>query len=402
MSGEWLRLNGDINPTAASLKAVESVIDQDLGWAQLPFENEAIKDSGLWLKKIKKSQTTLAVLGIGGSHLGLEGIYDFLKPEKKIVFFSNVDGYAFEKLLNTLNLKQTHFLAISKSGGTSETLIQLSHIMQVLKSKKMKFRDHISVITEDKVSSLKSISDEWGLNFIPMPKSVGGRFSVLTTVGLAPLMWAGVNVKKLLQGAQDASEMKAEVGMLVDFYLNTFKEEKWISVFWFYCESLKTFRHWVEQLWSESLAKKTTLSGAQAPRVSTPLVCIGANDQHSLLQQFNEGAQDKSFLFIRNMESEESKKINFIADESVSLFYKKSVGELLKVQVEATNQVMKHNGNPTQELIILDHSPQSIGALIYFFELLIASIGARLNINAYDQPGVEQVKKIVLTSLTKS
>lgn len=369
------------------------------GWVNLPYEKQYWKESLKWSQSLKKSQNHLCVLGIGGSALGTQAIYDFLAPKKKITFLSNIDGYEFERRLCHIDFRKTHFIAISKSGETSETLAQLAHLLQVLKGKKLSIKEHVSVVTEVKSSSLREIGKKYDLRFLPVPQDVGGRFSVFSNVGLAPLTWAGVNVRQVLEGARESIRFKSELDLLSKFYLKSFEDKLWISVFWIYCEALKTFGLWLEQLWSESLAKKISSHGGAAPRVSTPLVCVGPNDQHSLLQQFVEGYHDKSFLFLRNLQSESSTKIKTTECHELKLFKGKSVGEILGLQAQATRLCLQDKNISTAELQVLDHRPQTIGGLIYFFELLVATMAKQLEINAYNQPGVEEVKKVVLGTL---
>ncbi|MBK9293130.1 MAG: hypothetical protein IPM57_01605 [Oligoflexia bacterium] len=399
MSGKLLTLNEFLKADDKTLEAFDNIFlkaknkKSMMGWVDLPWSDEAYQQSNKWFKKIKKNQKTLCVFGIGGSCLGAKAIYDFLQPKKKILFFSNVDGTQFEKQLSKIKLKQTHFLFISKSGETSETLVQLAHVLALLNKTKLNLREHVSVITGLGSGKLDKIADKFKLLKLDVPKEVGGRFSVLSQVGIAPLLWAGVDIKKILAGAKQVLDYKEQVSALCDFYLKSFEKEKHISVFWFYCDALFTFGLWLSQLWSESLAK------AGGPEVSTPLICIGSNDQHSLLQQFNEGKKDKSFLFFRNLESEKSLKIKKVVVDELKLFENKSVGELLKILAQATKQVLKSKKMPVCELIVQDHSPQTIGALIYFFEVLVAVIAERINVNAYNQPGVEDGKRITLGTL---
>lgn len=370
-----------------------------MGWFHLPEQSEALKQSAAWLAKIPKSQKNLVVLGIGGSCLGAKCVYDFLKPQHQVVFCDNIDGYSFQKILNGLNLKQTHFLAISKSGETSETLFQVGHVLSLLKKKKLRANQHLSVITENKVNTLRKISAELDLPSLPMPENVGGRFSVLTNVGVAPLLWAKVDVKKLLIGARWAQTQQEMVAEMTRFYARTFQDEKWISVFWFYVDGLRTFGLWLEQLWAESLAKAVNLKNQPAPRASTPLSCIGATDQHSLLQQFQEGARDKSFLFIRCQESERSLKIQSPGSLNLNLVKGRSLGELLGIEARATQKVLENSNHLTASLMVESHKPESIGALLFLFEWLVASLGEFLEINAFNQPGVEAVKKVTLGTL---
>jgi glucose-6-phosphate isomerase len=370
-----------------------------MGWVCLPEDKQTLKDVQGWLKGLKKNQTTLCVLGIGGSCLGAKAVYDFLLPKKNILFFDNIDGHSFETRIDQLNFKNTHFLAISKSGETSETLFQLAHILEMLAGKKLKPKDHVSVITEDKPSTLKMIAAELSLQSLSVPLDVGGRFSVLSAVGLAPLLWAGVDVKKLLKGAQWAKGQKNLIASLCDFYLSSFRREEWISVFWAYVDGLKTFGLWIEQLWAESLAKAKSKDAGSAPRTSTPLSCIGATDQHSLLQQFTEGARDKSFLFLRCQESETSRKIKKPVSSKLFLAKNRSVGELLGIEASATQKILNDLNISTTRLVCKKHDAETIGALIFIFELLTATLGECLNVNAYDQPGVEAVKRVTLGTL---
>ncbi len=370
-----------------------------LGWVALPFQPEHLKACLKWKARVPTSQTTLVVLGIGGSCLGAKAAYDFILPKKDVLFLDNVDGFGFEKAIGQLNLRKSHFLVISKSGETFETLFQLAHIMQVLSKKKLKFRNHISAISEDNQGKLRQIVKEHDLSFLSMPKDVGGRFSVLSSVGLAPLVWAGVDGKKLLEGARFAAGQDELIAAVTRFYAESFVRGEWVTIFWNYAEGLKTFGLWIEQLWAESLGKKKDRKGKEAPRASTPVSCVGATDQHSLLQQFTEGARDKSFTFLRCLESERSQKISKVHSQALLMAKGHSVGELLRIESQATRKILSDLGVATCELVVKDHSPFCMGALLYLYEMIVACLGEWLDINAFDQPGVEGVKKVIRSEL---
>jgi glucose-6-phosphate isomerase len=370
-----------------------------LGWMRLPDDKSAINEVSRWLKTMKASQTTLCVFGIGGSSLGAKAVYDFLLPKKTVLFFDNIDGHSFETRLLALDLKRSHFLLISKSGETSETLFQAAHLFESLASKKLKISDHVTVITENKNSTLTRIALDLALRKISVPLDVGGRFSVFSSVGLAPLMWAGVPVKKLLSGARAAKNQTDLIADVTLYYLNTFESEQWISVFWCYVDTLRTFGLWLEQLWAESLGKAKNRKGESAMRASTPLSCIGATDQHSLLQQFTEGARDKSFLFVRSQQSEKSRKIKKIFSKEFGLAKGRSVGELLGIEASASQKIINNLGISSASLMLSKNDAESIGALLFFFEILVATLGECLDLNAFDQPGVEGVKKVTLGTL---
>lgn len=369
------------------------------GWFSLPSNLEYLKQSKIWSAKIPKSVDTLVVLGIGGSCLGAKAIYDFLKPSKKVVFLDNIDGHSFEKSLNQLNFKKTHFVAISKSGETSETLFQVFHVLDLLKAKKLLPRKFISIITEDKSSTLRKLGQTLSLDFLPVPVDVGGRFSVLCNVGLGPLTWAGINMKEVLSGAAWAKTQVEMVSQLANWYLDSFRRKEPISIFWIYVDGLRSFGLWLEQLWAESLAKAKDRNGTPGPFVTTPKSCIGATDQHSLLQQFTEGSKDKNFLFFRSGVSEKSKKIKNPFKLEFPLANGKSVGELLGIEADATTKILRDLGIHIATLKLNGHGARDVGALIFFFEFLIGTLGESLNINAFDQPGVEAVKKVTLGTL---
>jgi glucose-6-phosphate isomerase len=255
------------------------------------------------------------------------------------------------------------------------------------------------VITEDKPSSLRTIAGEFEMRTLNVPFDVGGRFSVLSSVGLAPLAWAGVNIKQLLGGAAWAKEQKELIATLSDFYLRGFSRDEWISIFWFYVDGLKTFGLWLEQLWAESLGKAHNRRGGKAPRATTPITCVGATDQHSLLQQFTEGARDKHFMFVRSEESEKSRKIKKALSPKLTLTKGRSVGELLGIEAAATQKILDNLQISTCRLTIAKQDTKTIGAMLFLFELLIATLGECLDINAFDQPGVEAVKKVTLGTL---
>ncbi|MCC6276396.1 MAG: glucose-6-phosphate isomerase [Oligoflexia bacterium] len=371
-----------------------------LAWVHLPKSKEHVLQVKAWLSRTKSFET-LVVLGIGGSSLGGRAALDFLPSKKQVIFLDNIDGFHFETAIKALNLKKTHFLAISKSGGTSETLFQMAHILGVLKSKKLSFAKHLSVMTEDTANVMKGVSQELGLTEMKADPNVGGRFSVLSAVGLAPMAWAGVPVEKVLEGASWAQNQREMIAQICEFYFRSWNRANWISIFWIYCQGLKSFGAWLQQLWAESLAKAVNLHGHEAPRVSTPLPCLGATDQHSLLQQFVEGAPDKSFLFIRNSESEKSSAINKVFSEQLYMTKGKSVGSLLGIEATASETFLKEKGLLAERLTVLDHSPESIGALFYIFEMVVAVLGEALEINAFNQPGVEGVKKLTHELLQK-
>jgi len=368
------------------------------GWLSLPEEAIWANEARRWAKEKGKFKK-LAVLGIGGSSLGARAVLEALGLSEKVKFFENVDGHAFVEDLAKLDWAQTHFVATSKSGNTLEALCQLGVVLGELKKKDLKFSKHVTIISERKKSPLTDLAELNDITVYDVPPQVGGRFSVLCNVGLLPLAWAGVNVDDLLKGADWVKSQDELIACVCNSCLHSLDREEWITVFWIYVERLRAWGLWLEQLWAESLAKRTTRSGTTAPRMSTPITAIGTTDQHSLLQQFMEGAGDKYFMFIRCKQSEQSAPLPKGILPSFQLLEGKSLGQLLAIEAQATQEALEHNKRHTSLLTFENADEKNIGALLFLFEAVVGTLGECLDINAFDQPGVELGKKLMLAQL---
>lgn len=349
-------------------------------------------------EKIRSRYKKMIVLGIGGSSLGGRTLQNALRPDSlnDLMFFENVDGKRFWEKVNSLkNLESVHWVIVSKSGSTIETLTQANFIDQYLSEKGIRLADHCTVITDRAANPLKNWAEKNEVIICYLPPDVGGRFSVLTPVGLLPAAFLGIDILKLKNGAQWA--LKAEE-LVVDFSsqcLLSFRRNEWVTLFWSYTDFLATFGLWVQQLWAESLAKKTDDNGQPGPKVSTPVPLIGANDQHSVLQQVIEGAKDKFVVFLRNSESESGgPSLNGSIFGLNDLMVGKSLGDLLKAEAIATAKALEQNGVQSLTLQVEKVDEQTLGALFMLFELTIGVLGQVLRINAYDQPGVELGKRL--------
>ncbi len=353
------------------------------------------------LKDFKIRHERFFVVGIGGSSLGIQVLTDTFQI-KNFDFIDNVDATHFEKLLSTVSdLEKVGWLFISKSGATVETLAGLDFIIQFLQEKSVSLQKHCLAITEKKDSDLYNWVVAEKILYFELPKSIGGRFSVLSAVGLVPAILMGLDTKKIQAGALSAYQDQQSLITLTEASLESFKRQEWITVLWSYSSRLKSFGLWWQQLWAESLAKKIDHDQKTAARVSTPLPLIGATDQHSTLQQIMEGARDKMVFFLRAQDAEKGsvvlKKSHF---KETEILRGQSLGTLLKAEAEAIQLALTEVGVSNLSIQVSNLDEKTLGQLIMFFQLLVMSLGEALNINTFNQPGVE-LGKIMAKNILK-
>ena len=377
-----------------------------IGYYCLPQQNidELLKFTENFDEKIEN----IVVLGIGGSSLGSKAIYEFLKPiktpKRKLFFFESTDPLNIADILKQLDMEKTHFLVISKSGGTVETISIFKYIYAPNPKKEL-----YTFIT-DKGSNLDKFAEKLGSKRFYLPENVGGRFSVLSVVGLMPLALCGVDIKALLKGAEEVSDSFFLDGALTDpilnkafFYANNHNQYN-INCIFAYSETLKYFTEWYVQLWGESLGKKQR--DAICNVGLTPIGLIGPKDQHSFLQLIMEGKRDKSVTFVKLKEFEHEMYIPDVTLEhleSLDMLNNITFHDLINMQCDSVIEALKDKKDiPLDEIIIPAVNAQSIGALMYYYELLTSLVGELLGVNTYDQPGVEAGKIILKEKLTKT
>lgn len=375
----------------------------DLGFLQLPHNIERIQSRA---DEIRQKFTKLVVLGIGGSALGIRAIFEalgILDSKISILIIDNVDSYSFFKTLDSLELEKCHFLIISKSGQTVETLTQAEFVDQALLNKGLASLSKVStVVSEFEKNPLTEWAEKFHVPILEIPKNVGGRFSVLTPVGLLPAAIAGHDLKKFQEGANWAKQQDQMITEISAQALMSFERGEWVTLFWSYCDRMLSFGFWLQQLWAESLAKSKDRAGQKAMRASTPLPCKGSTDQHSILQQIMEGERDKFIYFFRVHESENTgPKIEKTLFRGQEMMSNKTMGELYKAQAEAIRDSLADAKvySVTCEAQKLDEA--TMGALFMLFQMVIGTLGEVMNINAYDQPGVEAGKIAAKKLLSK-
>lgn len=397
---------------AAVLKSCQQDLERffarkEIGFKDLPTRQQLSQSSEALASVWRKKFSDLVIVGIGGSSLGprvLQEIFDDPKGTHHLWFCDNVDAIEFRKTFSRIkSLKSTGWVFISKSGSTIETLVAAEFINQEYQNQSLNLKEHAAIVSEMKSNPLTDWAKSHSLPQLEIPVDVGGRFSVLTPVGLFPAAFLGISNREMLSGAAIALQSKNEIAEVMAQALQSFKRDEWISFFWFYSSQLKSFGGWLGQLWAESLAKRIDREGKPAARVSTPISAVGAIDQHSLLQQVMEGAKDKFVIFVRITKAERGEDpLKTAMFPHQKFFEGKKMGQLLGAEAEATESALSQEGISTMCLSLSDLSPESVGFLFMFWQLVVAGLGESLNINAFDQPGVELGKRLAKEILQRS
>jgi len=379
-------------------QALQTVLKrQDLGFFKIPDRQDLWTAADKAGQKHREISDDLVVVGVGGSSLGPKALYEIFEDPsstKKIYFCDNVDPREFEKIWKRIrNPSRTTWAFVSKTGVTIETLIAADLIQQKYLQTKSDF--HALVISENKSNVLTDWAKLNSLECLEIPVDVGGRFSVLTAVGMFPMSFLGLPIASFQEGAKQALQNHSLVSDLMAQTLQSFQRSEWITFFWFYSSCYVSFGRWIQQLWAESLAKTQDRQGKPAPRVSTPMGGIGSSDQHSLLQQLMDGAKDKLIVFSRFSEIEKKgQPVPTSQFRGQEFFNGHSMGELIAAQSQGTRQALNERGVSTLTLQVDDLSPASLGYQMMTWQLVVAGLGERMDLNAFDQPGVELGKRL--------
>ncbi|MBY0414885.1 MAG: hypothetical protein K2Q18_12000 [Bdellovibrionales bacterium] len=355
-----------------------------------------------------KDRKTFIHVGIGGSSLGPEMVINaLLKSDCRFMFINNIDPeelHSQMEELKKIELKTCLFYFVSKSGGTAETLAALAIITQFLDSRGVQPKDYNNYFvfaTDPNKSELLTLANEWSITTLEVPSDVGGRFSVLTPVGFLPLLFAGLDLDLFLKGAKDAQfDLLSEDGKKNELiacaeFLFHLKMKKNISqtVFMPYSSKLRSLSFWFTQLWAESLGKKKNKRGEMVNTGFTPIVGYGATDQHSQMQLFIEGPNDKAFIIIevQNFAHDFNLKSPLSSNnlQKLSTF---SLGKLMKAEMEGTIRALRESERNIIHLKIEKNDEYHLAQMVLFFESLTALMGDYLMIDPFDQPGVEAGK----------
>jgi len=388
-----------------------------MAWRELPYnQKEVVQDINAYVAEVKDQIDAFVVLGIGGSALGPMAVqqalnhpyYNELPREKrggfpKLYVVDNVDPERLVYLFQTIDPARCLFNVISKSGSTSETMSQFMIVQKMLEDKvgKEAAKKLIVCTTDASSGNLVTIAKNEGYRYFVIPSAVGGRFSELTPVGLLPAAFCGLDIAGLLEGAaqmdkmcnpDDINKNSAHMFALLHYIgMNTGKN---ISVMMPYADSLKFISDWFAQLWAESLGKQFDLDGKVVNVGQTPVKALGVTDQHSQVQLYAEGPYDKIIVFLGVDEYRETITIPKTYADMPSLGFLGGVthNKLIKVEQDATEYALTKANRMNMTITLPKVTAQTLGQLLYFFEVATAYAGELMNIDAFDQPGVEEGK----------
>lgn len=367
-----------------------------LPFVHLPYDEELLKKVEEAAQKYKGKIQDIVVCGIGGSALGTSSLYAALSPSSvpHLHVCDNIDPESFSQLLQKITLQKTLFVIISKSGGTTETMAQF------LALQKLKGKKNLFIITDPEKGALRNYAKEHKIDSLEVPPGVGGRYSVFSAVGLFPLALAGVDIGELLLGASQVDKRCLNdhiwtnpAAMLAQLlYLSLKEKQKSELAFMPYSDSLYPIGGWFAQLWDESLGKRYSLKGEEIQTGQTVVACRGATDQHSQLQLFMEGPEDKVILFLVLEKWRKDLELGNGIGEA-SFLSNRKMGELMHTEWLATEKALTENKRSNLTLFIPEITAHSLGQLYHLLMLTTVYMGGLLNVNPFDQPGVELGKK---------
>ena len=388
-----------------------------MDFRDLPYNQLDIADEILAYAAERKSEIdAFVLLGIGGSALGPLAVhqamhnpyYNELSKEKRgghprFYAADNVDPERLTYLFETVDPKKCLFNVVSKSGSTVETMSQFMIIKDMLEKElgANEARKRIVCSTDKEKGTLIKIANEEKYKTFTIPSGVGGRFTQLCPVGLLPAAFCGIDIKAMLKGAADmdalcqkSSVYENPAYMYALLHYLALEKGKNMSVFIPYADSLKFMADFYAQLWAESLGKKFDNAGNEVFVGQTPIKALGATDQHSQVQLYVEGPFDKVIVFLGVEKYRKTVTIPKIYGDIPGLGFLGGVthNELISVEQMATEYALLRAGRPSMTLTLPEVNEHALGQLIYFLETATAFAGELLNINAFDQPGVEEGK----------
>lgn len=378
----------------------------EIGFPDLPFREKEARELAGQASRYRRRFRHLLLLGIGGSALGAKAVYEGLGGGQAVegldlAVADNVDPDLFFPLLRSLPMKRTLVVAISKSGGTAETKAQLALAVEALrKANGGKWKEHLVLVTDPRRGAFRGFADAEGIPTFPVPANIGGRFSVLSPVGLFPLAAAGVSVGRLLAGARwmesilrerEGAENPALFSAAVySHYM--LDNPKPVQVWFGYGRGLDRMGEWWQQLWAESLGKRRPHG---PPVGQTPARASGVTDQHSQVQLYQEGPSDKLFTFLKWMEGKEEGRIPPLGNlPGMEILEGRPLRELFDAEFEGTIGALWKAGRPIVKIEIGRRDEYHFGAFLQFWEWVTAIVGVIAGVDPFDQPGVEEGKVI--------
>ena len=401
----------------------------EYGFYKLVDQADTVQEITTFAEGLGQAHEDVLVLGIGGSALGTRALLTALRKPlwnewddegreffPRLTILDNVDPTTVHAALARIDPRRVLVNVISKSGGTAETMAQYLIVHAWLENALgAAAHRHLVFTTDPERGALREIATRDGVATLSIPPDVGGRYSVLSPVGLLPAALVGIDVAALLSGARRAVE-RAEADELLRNPAALYAALHWaadtdlgarIDVLMPYTDRLRDFAEWYRQLWAESLGKRTDRDGREVHTGPTPVAAVGATDQHSQVQLFMEGPFDKVITFAVVDDPGQDVPIPAITDvlgsrpipEEISYLAGHSLGELLRAEYEATASALAQMGRMSCTLRLPDLSAATIGELVMFYQIATGYAGAWYGIDPFDQPGVELGKRLTYAAM---
>lgn len=392
----------------------------ELGFFALPDRTELIQEIEAFADGPGQAFENVVVLGIGGSALGTTALLHALRgPDwnersaegrdhfPRLYVLDNVDPDTVASLLNRIDVRRTLFNVVSKSGTTAETMSQYlvfrERLAEALEDPEG-VRRHLVFTTDPESGVLRQIADDEGVVTLPVPRNVGGRYSVLSAVGLFPAALVGIEVERLLAGAR-AMDERCRTGELAENPAGLYAALQWLAdteahapihVMMPYADRLYSVADWYRQLWAESLGKREDRDGNEVHVGPTPIKALGTTDQHSQVQLYIEGPFDKTLTFLAVGERDQDVPIPELHGDIDALGYLggHTLGELLEAERRATAAALADRGRMNMTLTLPRIDEHAIGELLMMLEIATVYTGGLYGVDPLNQPGVELGKKL--------
>ena len=396
-----------------------------LRFRDLPHDEDMVAAVNKEVEHFRDRCEVLVVLGIGGSALGNIALQSALNPYTynlmsdrtrtgpQLFVLDNVDPDQIKSVVDLIapKIKKTIVNVISKSGETAETASQFILFRDLLQQKLgKKYRENILATTDPSGGTLRKIATDEGYRTLEVPEGVGGRFSVLSAVGLFSAGMCGIDIEAILGGAsamdkrlKDADVLNNPAALIAAIHYALGRKGKNISVMMPYATSLYYLGDWFRQLWAESLGKKDGLTKKNVYVGQTPVKALGTTDQHSQVQLYREGPNDKLITFLEVERFSQKLAIPGGIKGAPTLDYLdgSNFQTLINAEKLATEYALLESERPTMTLLFPRISPETVGQFLYLYETAVANMGGLLDINTYDQPAVELGKQATYALMGK-
>ncbi|HXE53132.1 MAG TPA: glucose-6-phosphate isomerase [Tepidisphaeraceae bacterium] len=384
-----------------------------LKYRDLPQDEDMVDSVHREVEHFRDRCDVLIVLGIGGSALGNIALQNALnpftynlmsdrtRPGPQLFVLDNVDPDQIKSVVElvTPKIKKTIVNVVSKSGETAETAAQFILFRDLLQQKLgKKYKENILATTDPAGGTLREICNKEGFRTLEVPEGVGGRFSVMSAVGLFSAAMCGIDIDALLAGAADADKRlkdgdvyKNAAAMIAAVNYTLDQKGKPISVMMPYSSSLYSLADWYRQLWAESLGKQNGLKKKNVFAGQTPVKALGTTDQHSQVQLYREGPNDKviTFLEVERFASRIGIPSSMKGVETLDYLAGSNFQTLINSEKLGTEYALMESQRPTMTVLFPQISPQTVGQFLYTYEVAVSYMGGLLEINTYDQPAVQ-------------